>query len=90
MENLFILEEFIKETLLDGAKRGKKKSKRKKYPKQYKAIGKRKKKLDKATKLAKSSNPSDRQKAYSMRDKMEKAERNKKSYKNVPRHDTKK
>ena len=85
MEDLSILEEFIIEALLDEAKK-----KSTKYPSQYKAKGKRKKKLDRATALAKSDKESDRQKAYKMRDRMEKAERNKKGYKNVPRHDTKK
>lgn len=92
MQDLLILEEFIKEALLDEARKKKKRKKpsKTKYPSQYKAKGKRKKKLDRATALAKSSNPSDRQKAYKMRDNMEKAERKKKGYKNVPRHDTKK
>lgn len=94
MNNLFLLEEFIKEALLDEArkKRKKRKSKKKstKYPSQYKAKGKRKKKLDTATRLAKSDSEADRQRAYKMRDNMEKAERNKKGYKNVPRHDSKK
>ena len=95
MSNLFLLEEFIKEALLDEAKkkkRKKRKSKKKKtkYPSQYKAKGKRKKKLDLATKLAKSDSEADRQRAYKMRDNMEKAERKKKTFKNVPRHDTKK
>ena len=99
MNDLLILEEYIREALLDEAKRKKKKSKKKKskkksskkkYPSQYKATGKRKKKLDRATDLAKSSKASDRQKAYKMRDSMEKAERKKKGYKNIPRHDTKK
>tara|TARA_Y100000114_G_scaffold156902_1_gene185906 strand:+ start:1458 stop:1739 length:282 start_codon:yes stop_codon:yes gene_type:complete len=93
MSNLFLLERFIKEALIDEArKKKKKKSKKKstKYPSQYKAKGKRKKKLDVATKLAKSDSEADRQRAYKMRDNMEKAERKKKGYKNVPRHDTKK
>ena len=85
MSNLFLLEEFIKEALLDEAKK-----KKTKYPSQYKAKGKRKKKLDLATKLAKSDSEADRQRAYKMRDNMEKAERKKKTFKNVPRHDTKK
>ena len=85
MSNLFLLEEFIKEALLDEAKK-----KKTKYPSQYKAKGKRKKKLDLATKLAKSDSEADRQRAYKMRDTMEKAERKKKTFKNVPRHDTKK
>ena len=88
MNDLFLLEEFIFETLLDEAK--KKKKKKTKYPSQYKAKGKRKKKLDTATKLAKSDNEADRQRAYKMRDNMEKAERKKKGWKNKPRHDTKK
>ena len=94
MNDLFLLEEFIKEALLDEARKKRKKSKSKKkstkYPSQYKAKGKRKKKLDIATRLAKSDSEADRQRAYKMRDNMEKAERNKKGYKNVPRHDTKK
>tara|TARA_Y100000592_G_scaffold24516_1_gene38328 strand:+ start:24709 stop:24993 length:285 start_codon:yes stop_codon:yes gene_type:complete len=94
MSDLFLLEEFIKEALLDEArkKRKKRKSKKKstKYPSQYKAKGKRKKKLDTATRLAKSDNEADRQRAYKMRDNMEKAERKKKGFKNVPRHDSKK
>ena len=98
MQDLLMLEEFIKEALLDEARKKRKRKKRKskkkssktKYPSQYKAKGKRKKQLDRATSLAKSSNPADRQKAYKMRDNMEKAERKKKGYKNIPRHDTKK
>jgi len=99
MNNLFLLESFIKEALIDEARKKKKrksrkkrktKKKRTKYPKQYKAKGKRRKKLDTATKLAKSDSEADRQRAYKMRDNMEKAERKKKGYKNVPRHDTKK
>ena len=93
MSSLFLLEEFIFEALLDEAKKKKKKKSKKKktkYPSQYKAKGKRKKKLDTATKLAKSDNEADRQRAYKMRDNMEKAERKKKGWKNKPRHDTKK
>ncbi len=86
MNDLFLLEQFIKETLMDEAE----KKKSTKYPSQYKAKGKRKKKLDTATKLAKSDNEADRQRAYKMRDNMEKAERKKKGWKNVPRHDSKK
>tara|TARA_B100000212_G_scaffold18060_1_gene12187 strand:+ start:1189 stop:1485 length:297 start_codon:yes stop_codon:yes gene_type:complete len=98
MNNLFLLEEFIKEALIDEARKKKRKKKKKrkpkkkstKYPSQYKAKGKRKKKLDTATKLAKSDSEADRQRAYKMRDRMEKAERKKKGWKNVPRHDSKK
>ena len=94
MNDLFLLERFIKEALIDEARKKKKKRKSRKkstkYPSQYKAKGKRKKKLDAATKLAKSDSEADRQRAYKMRDSMEKAERKKKGYKNVPRHDTKK
>ena len=93
MNELFLLEEFIKEALLDEARKKKRKSKKKKstkYPSQYKAKGKRKKKLDTATKLAKSDSEADRQRAYKMRDSMEKAERKKKGFKSVPRHDSKK
>lgn len=88
MNNLFLLEQFIIEALLDEAK--KKKKKKTKYPAQYKAKGKRKKKLDRATRLARSKNPADRALAYRLRDNMEKAERNKKGWKNKPRKDTKK
>ena len=95
MNNLFLLERFIEEALIDEARKKKKKKRKSrkkstKYPSQYKAKGKRKKKLDTATKLAKSDSEADRQRAYKMRDNMEKAERKKKGYKNVPRHDTKK
>ena len=106
MNDLFLLEEFIKEALLDEAKRKRKKAKKKKakkkaaskrgknkktkYPSQYKATGKRREKLDKATKLARSDNEADRQRAYKMRARDEKAEREKKGYKNVARHDSKK
>ena len=84
-----LLVEAILEALLDEAKKKKKKRKTK-YPKQYKAKGKRKKTLDRATKLAKSKDPADRARAYKMRDNQEKKERKKKSWKNTPRHDTKK
>lgn len=84
-DNLII--EAILEALLIEAKKRKSKSK---YPKQYKAKGKRKKTLDRATKLAKSNNPADRARAYKIRDNQEKKERNKKGWKNIPRHDTKK
>ena len=83
--NFDYLLESILEALLDEAKK-----KKTKYPKQYKAKGKRKKTLDRATKLAKSKNPADRAMAYKMRDKQEEKERKKKSWKNKPRHDTKK
>ena len=89
-----MLEEFIREALLDEArkkrKRKKKKSSKKKYPSQYKAKGKRKKTLDKATSLAKSKDPAKRAKAFKMRDNQEAKERKKKGWKNKPRHDTKK
>ena len=85
MSDLSLLEQFIIEALIDEAKK-----KKTKYPSQYKAKGKRKKKLDTATKLAKSDSEADRQRAYKMRDNMEKAERKKKGWKNKPRHDTKK
>ena len=89
-----MLEEFIREALLDEArkkrKRKKKKSSKKKYPSQYKAKGKRKKTLDKATSLAKSKDPEKRAKAFKMRDNQEARERKKKGWRNKPRHDTKK
>tara|TARA_B100000963_G_scaffold361576_1_gene397830 strand:- start:4057 stop:4377 length:321 start_codon:yes stop_codon:yes gene_type:complete len=106
MSDLFLLEEFIKEALLDEAKRKRKKAKKKKakkkaaskrgknkktkYPSQYQAHGKREKKLDKATELAKSSDPAERKRGYKKREEMERAERKKSSFKNVPRHDSKK
>ena len=98
MNDLFLLEEFIKEALIDEARKKKRKKRKKrkvkkkstKYPSQYKAKGKRKKKLDTATRLAKSDSEADRQRAYKMRDRMEKAERKKKGFKNIPRHDSKK
>lgn len=88
MNDILLLEEFIRETLLDEVKRKKKKSK--KYPKQYKAKGKRKKTLDKATSLARSKDPAKRAKAFKMRDNQEARERKKKGWKNKPRKDTKK
>lgn len=88
MNDILLLEEFIRETLLDEVKRKKKKSK--KYPKQYKAKGKRKKTLDKATSLARSKDPAKRAKAFKMRDNQEARERKKKGWKNKPRNDTKK
>ena len=113
MESLFLLEEFIKEALIDEAKRKRKskakkkssskkraakKGKRKdrqskkstKYPSQYKATGKRKKTLDRATSLAKSKDPAKRALAYRIRDNQEDKERTKPNWKNKPRHDTKK
>ena len=80
-----LLVEAILEALLDEVKK-----KKTKYPKQYKAKGKRKKTLDRATSLAKSDNPDDRALAYKMRDNQEAKERKKKSWKNTPRLDTKK
>ena len=82
-----LLIEAVLEALLDEVKKKKSKTK---YPKQYKAKGKRKKTLDRATKLAKSKDPADRARAYKMRDNQEKKERKKKGWKNTPRHDTKK
>ena len=79
--NIDLLREFIIEALRESDT---------KYPKHYKARGKRKKTLDKATKLAKSDNPKDRQRAYKMRDNQEKKERKKKGWKNKPRKDSKK
>jgi hypothetical protein len=91
MNNLFLLEEFIKEALLDEAKNKKKKRKKSnKYPSQYKAKGKRKKTLDRATKLAKSKDPAKRALSYKIRDDQEEKERKKKSWTNTPRYDTKK
>ena len=78
-----LLEEFIKEALLEEVKK-------KKYPSQYKARGKRRKKLDLATSLAASDDPAKKKRGREMRDRREKAEREKKGFKNKPRHDTKK
>ena len=80
-----LLKEYIRESLLEEAKK-----KKTKYPKHYNAKGKRKKTLDKATSLAKSKDPADRERAYKMRDNQEKKERSKKGWKNKPRHDSKK
>ena len=63
--------------------------KKSKYPRQYGARGKRKKKLDSATTKAKSDDPKVRQAGYEERERMEKAEREKPGWKNVPRPDTK-
>ena len=80
-----LLKEYIRESLLEEAKK-----KKTKYPKHYSAKGKRRKTLDRATSLAKSKDPADRARAYKMRDNQEKKERNKKGWKNKPRHDSKK
>lgn len=89
MSDFVLLKELIREVLLDEVKKKKKKSKRKKrYPAQYKAKGKRRKTLNKATKLAKSDNPADRARAFKMRDDQEKKERKKKGWKNKPRSDS--
>ena len=77
-----LLVEAILEALLDEAKKKKKKRKTK-YPKQYKAKGKRKKTLDRATKLAKSKDPADRARAYKMRDNQERYNKLLKSYKSI-------
>ena len=69
MESLFLLEEFIKEALIDEAKKKRKKST--KYPSQYKATGEREKTLDVATKLAKSDDPEERAIGRKMRDDQE-------------------
>ena len=98
MNDLTILEEFIREALLDEArkkrkskkKKSKKKKSSKKYPAQYKATGKRKKTLDKATSLAKSKDPAKRAYGFKLRDEQERRERQKQGWKNKPRHDTKK
>lgn len=61
MSDLFLLEEFIRETLSEKAK----------YPSQYKATGKRKKILDKATELAKSEDPAEKARGIQMRNDQE-------------------
>ena len=71
MKSLFLLEEFIKEALIDEAKKKKKREKSTKYPSQYKATGKRKKTLDVATKLAKSDDPAEQARGRKMRDDQE-------------------
>jgi hypothetical protein len=62
--------------------------KQKAHPRKYKAPegSSRDKKLDKAQELLKSGN---REEAYRLRDNMEKAEREKKDWKNTPRKDSK-
>ena len=62
--------------------------KQKAHPRKYKAPegSSRDKKLDKAQELLKSGN---REEAYRLRDDMEKAEREKKDWKNTPRKDSK-
>ena len=62
------------------------------HPKQYGAPegSKRDKKLDSITKMAKSDSAKQRKAAYAARERMEKAEREKPSWKNRPRPDTKK
>ena len=105
MNDLFLLEEFIKEALLDEARKKRKKHKKKKTKK--KSSSKRKpskhhpnysapkgsrraKQLDATKADLKSGDPERIQRAYRRRERMEKKARQSDNFKNKPRHDTKK
>ena len=105
MNDLFLLEEFIKEALLDEAR--KKRNKRKKRKSKKKSSAKRKtskhhpnysapkgskraKQLDATKADLKSGDPKRIQRAYRRREKMEKKARKDPSFVNKPRSDSKK
>ena len=99
MNDLFLLEEFIKEALLDEAHKKKKaekksssKKKTSKHHPNYSAPkgSKRAKQLDATKADLKSGDPERIQRAYRRREKMEKKARQSDNFKNKPRHDTKK
>lgn len=97
MNDLFLLEDYIREALLDEAskkKRKKKKSKKKttKHHPNYNAPkgSKRAKQLDATKADLESGDPKRIQRAYRRREKMEKKARQSDNFIKKPRHDTKK
>lgn len=89
----FLLEEFIKEALLDEAKKKKRKTKKKtSHHRNYSAPkgSKRAKQLDATKADLASGNPERIQRAYRRREKMEKKVRGDSSFVNKPRSDSKK
>ena len=105
MSDLFLLEEFIKEALLDEARKKRKKRKKRKSKKKSSAKrktskhhpnysapkgSKRAKQLDATKADLKSGDPERIQRAYRRREKMEKKARKDPSFVNKPRSDSKK
>ena len=105
MNDLFLLEEFIKEALLDEARKKRKKRKKRKSKKKSSAKrktskhhpnysapkgSKRAKQLDATKADLKSGDPERIQRAYRRREKMEKKARKDPSFVNKPRSDSKK
>lgn len=105
MSDLFLLEEFIKEALLDEARKKRKKRKKRKSKKKSSAKrktskhhpnysapkgSKRAKQLDATKADLKSGDPKRIQRAYRRREKMEKKARKDPSFVNKPRSDSKK
>ena len=93
MNNLFLLQEFIREALLDEAKKKKRKKKKKtSHHRNYSAPkgSKRAKQLDATKADLASGNPERIQRAYRRREKMEKKARKDPSFVNKPRSDSKK
>ena len=88
MESLFLLEEFIKEALIDEVK----KKKKTKHHRNYNAPkgSKRAKQLDATKADLDSGDPKRKARAYRRRERMEKKARENPNFVNKPRHDTKK
>ena len=93
MESLFLLEEFIREALIEEAKsKSKKKKKKSKHHPNYSAPegSKRDKQLDATKADLASGDPKRKARAYRRRERMEKKARQSKGWKNKPRRDSKK
>jgi len=92
MSNLFLLEDYIREALLDEARKKKRKKKTSKHHPNYSAPkgSKRAKQLDATKADLKSGDPKRIQRAYRRREKMEKKARQSDNFIKKPRHDTKK
>ena len=93
MNNLFLLEEFIKEALFNEAKKKKRKKKKKtSHHRNYSAPkgSKRAKQLDATKADLASGDPKRIQRAYRRRERMEKKARKDPSFVNKPRSDSKK
>ena len=95
MSDLFLLEEFIKEALLDEARKKRKKYKKKKTSKHHPNYSapkgsKRAKQLDATKADLASGDPKRIQRAYRRRERMEKKARKDPSFVNKPRSDSKK
>ena len=92
MNNLFLLEEFIKEALIDEAKKKKKRKKKIAHHRNYNAPkgSKRANQLDATKADLASGDPKRIQRARRRRERMEKKARENPNFVNKPRHDTKK